>query len=59
VEFSYPPLVPEEGHDGHSLPEEWKYLPFLALPDGAHNYLEGPGIIILQTFQCHILCSDG
>ncbi|XP_038666351.1 late secretory pathway protein AVL9 homolog isoform X5 [Scyliorhinus canicula] len=40
VEFSYPPLVPEEGHDGHSLPEEWKYLPFLALPDGAHNYLE-------------------
>ncbi|XP_059501753.1 late secretory pathway protein AVL9 homolog isoform X2 [Stegostoma tigrinum] len=40
VEFSYPPLVPEEGHDGHSLPEEWKYLPFLALPDGAHNYQE-------------------
>uniref|UniRef100_A0A4W3IXL2 AVL9 homolog (S. cerevisiase) n=1 Tax=Callorhinchus milii TaxID=7868 RepID=A0A4W3IXL2_CALMI len=24
----------------HSLPEEWKYLPFLALPDGAHNYQE-------------------
>uniref|UniRef100_A0A8C0IGI9 AVL9 cell migration associated n=1 Tax=Bubo bubo TaxID=30461 RepID=A0A8C0IGI9_BUBBB len=23
-----------------SLPEEWKYLPFLALPDGAHNYQE-------------------
>eukprot|EP00062_Callorhinchus_milii_P015481 gi/632965774/ref/XP_007899058.1/ PREDICTED: late secretory pathway protein AVL9 homolog [Callorhinchus milii] len=40
VEFSYPPLVPEEGHDSHSLPEEWKYLPFLALPDGAHNYQE-------------------
>lgn len=41
VEFSYPPLKPEEGHDSHSLPEEWKYLPFLALPDGAHNYQEG------------------
>ncbi|XP_059841357.1 late secretory pathway protein AVL9 homolog isoform X1 [Hypanus sabinus] len=40
VEFSYPPLVSEEGHEGHSLPEEWKYLPFLALPDGAHNYQE-------------------
>ncbi|XP_061852451.1 late secretory pathway protein AVL9 homolog isoform X4 [Colius striatus] len=40
VEFSYPPLKPGEGHDSHSLPEEWKYLPFLALPDGAHNYLE-------------------
>ncbi|XP_061442554.1 late secretory pathway protein AVL9 homolog isoform X2 [Rhineura floridana] len=40
VEFSYPPLVPGEGHDSHTLPEEWKYLPFLALPDGAHNYQE-------------------
>ncbi|XP_006124099.2 late secretory pathway protein AVL9 homolog isoform X2 [Pelodiscus sinensis] len=40
VEFSYPPLILGEGHDSHSLPEEWKYLPFLALPDGAHNYQE-------------------
>ncbi|XP_062481485.1 late secretory pathway protein AVL9 homolog isoform X1 [Pezoporus occidentalis] len=40
VEFSYPPLKPAEGHDSQSLPEEWKYLPFLALPDGAHNYQE-------------------
>nr|XP_014346362.1 PREDICTED: late secretory pathway protein AVL9 homolog isoform X2 [Latimeria chalumnae] len=40
VEFSYPPLIPEDGHDSHNLPEEWKYLPFLALPDGAHNYQE-------------------
>nr|XP_020666929.1 late secretory pathway protein AVL9 homolog [Pogona vitticeps]XP_020666930.1 late secretory pathway protein AVL9 homolog [Pogona vitticeps] len=40
VEFSYPPLIPGEGHDSHSLPDEWKYLPFLALPDGAHNYQE-------------------
>ncbi|XP_030302158.1 late secretory pathway protein AVL9 homolog isoform X1 [Calypte anna] len=40
VEFSYPSLKPGEGHDSHSLPEEWKYLPFLALPDGAHNYQE-------------------
>ncbi|XP_068940400.1 late secretory pathway protein AVL9 homolog [Petaurus breviceps papuanus] len=40
VEFSYPPLIAGEGHDSHTLPEEWKYLPFLALPDGAHNYQE-------------------
>ncbi|KAG8442729.1 hypothetical protein GDO86_011506 [Hymenochirus boettgeri] len=40
VEFSYPPLMPGEGHDSHALPEEWKYLPFLALPDGAHNFQE-------------------
>uniref|UniRef100_A0A5F8G7U2 AVL9 cell migration associated n=1 Tax=Monodelphis domestica TaxID=13616 RepID=A0A5F8G7U2_MONDO len=40
VEFSYPPLIAGEGHDSNTLPEEWKYLPFLALPDGAHNYQE-------------------
>ncbi|XP_036982384.2 late secretory pathway protein AVL9 homolog isoform X1 [Artibeus jamaicensis] len=40
VEFSYPPLIAGEGHDSHTVPEEWKYLPFLALPDGAHNYQE-------------------
>ncbi|XP_037692956.1 late secretory pathway protein AVL9 homolog isoform X4 [Choloepus didactylus] len=40
---SYTGLVGEiegDGHDSHTLPEEWKYLPFLALPDGAHNYQE-------------------
>ncbi|XP_036183279.1 late secretory pathway protein AVL9 homolog isoform X5 [Myotis myotis] len=40
VEFSYPPLIPGDGHDSPTIPEEWKYLPFLALPDGAHNYQE-------------------
>lgn len=33
--------MPDEGHDSNVLPEEWRYLPFLALPDGAHNYQEG------------------
>lgn len=41
MEFSYPPLMPAEGHDSPLLPEEWRYLPFLALPDGAHNFQEG------------------
>ncbi|XP_012923754.1 late secretory pathway protein AVL9 homolog isoform X2 [Heterocephalus glaber] len=40
VEFSYPPLIPGDGHASHAVPEEWRYLPFLALPDGAHNYQE-------------------
>lgn len=31
----------DEGHDSNVLPGEWRYLPFLALPDGAHNYQEG------------------
>ncbi|XP_075936879.1 late secretory pathway protein AVL9 homolog isoform X2 [Anarhichas minor] len=32
--------MPDEGHDSNLLPEEWRYLPFLSLPDGAHNYQE-------------------
>lgn len=40
VEFSYPPLVEGDDENSGNLPEEWKCLPFLALPDGAHNYDE-------------------
>ncbi|XP_032802222.1 late secretory pathway protein AVL9 homolog [Petromyzon marinus] len=49
VEFSYPPLLEKEGHDSHSLPEEWKYLPFLALPDGAHNFQEDTVFFLLPA----------
>lgn len=38
--------MPDEGHDSSVLPDEWRYLPFLALPDGAHNYQEGRKTII-------------
>lgn len=38
VEFSYPPLIPDNPVDSNEVPEVWKYLPSLALPDGAHNY---------------------
>nr|XP_032807148.1 late secretory pathway protein AVL9 homolog [Petromyzon marinus] len=38
VEFSHPQIKDDNG--GRSLPEEWQHLPYLALPDGAHNYLE-------------------
>lgn len=37
VEYSFPPLVPESPNE---CPPGWKYLPTLALPDGAHNYNE-------------------
>jgi len=43
VEFSYPPMINNNDDDAAAaveVPEEWKYLPFLALPDGAHNYTE-------------------
>ncbi|XP_062510557.1 late secretory pathway protein AVL9 homolog isoform X2 [Corticium candelabrum] len=34
VEFSYPPIK-------GSLPSSWKYLPYLAIPDGAHRSEQG------------------
>ncbi|KAJ7369780.1 late secretory pathway protein avl9 [Desmophyllum pertusum] len=36
VEFSFPPLL-KHGNSPTTLPSEWRFLPFLALPDGAHN----------------------
>ncbi|KFM60067.1 Late secretory pathway protein AVL9-like protein, partial [Stegodyphus mimosarum] len=38
VEYSYPPLFDGDNGKGSDLPEPWKHLPTLALPDGAHNY---------------------
>ena len=41
VDFSYPPLIEGQPEDSHDVPSEWKHLPFLALPDGAHNFEDG------------------
>jgi len=41
VEYSYPPLIPGRPVHCSECPEQWKQLPSLALPDGAHNYTEG------------------
>ncbi|XP_068437428.1 late secretory pathway protein AVL9 homolog [Clinocottus analis] len=59
VEFSYPPLMPDEGHDSNLLPEEWKYLPFLALPDGAHNYQEDTVYFHLPPLNEDMKCVYG
>uniref|UniRef100_A0A3Q3BHD8 AVL9 homolog (S. cerevisiase) n=1 Tax=Kryptolebias marmoratus TaxID=37003 RepID=A0A3Q3BHD8_KRYMA len=59
VEFSYPPLMPDEGHDSNLLPEEWKYLPFLALPDGAHNYQEDTVYFHLPPLSGDVKCVYG
>jgi len=43
VEFCYPPIktvVLEEKEDEIVLPKQWQTLPYLAMPDGAHNYEE-------------------
>ncbi|KAJ8279929.1 hypothetical protein COCON_G00069950 [Conger conger] len=59
VEFSYPSLLPDESHDSSSLPEEWKYLPFLALPDGAHNYQEDTVYFHLPPLPGGLKCVYG
>lgn len=59
VEFSYPPLMPDEGHDSNLLPEEWKYLPFVALPDGAHNYQEDTVFFHLPPLGGDMKCVYG
>lgn len=46
VEFSYPPLQAADSENAEQqsitnlLPTEWRCLPYLALPDGCHNYDE-------------------
>ncbi|XP_041824737.1 late secretory pathway protein AVL9 homolog [Melanotaenia boesemani] len=59
VEFSYPPLMPDEGHDSNLLPAEWKYLPFLALPDGAHNYQDDTVYFHLPPLSGDMKCVYG
>lgn len=58
VEFSYPPIS-DEGHDSNSLPDQWKYLPFLALPDGAHNYQEDTVYFLLPPLSEDTKCVYG
>lgn len=38
VEYSYPPLIEGNPVDSNQVPDEWKHLPSLGIPDGAHNY---------------------
>ncbi|KAJ8376886.1 hypothetical protein SKAU_G00074660, partial [Synaphobranchus kaupii] len=54
-----PSLLPEESHDSSALPEEWKYLPFLALPDGAHNYQEDTVYFHLPPLHVDLKCVYG
>jgi hypothetical protein len=39
LEYAYPKLSRTDGNDdGLQLPNNWKHLPSLALPDGSHNH---------------------
>ncbi|XP_041367751.1 late secretory pathway protein AVL9 homolog [Gigantopelta aegis] len=52
VEYSYPPLISGNAVDSHDLPKEWKHLPSLSLPDGAHNFEK-------DTVFFHLPARDG
>ncbi|OWF40478.1 late secretory pathway protein AVL9 homolog [Mizuhopecten yessoensis] len=52
VEFSYPPLIAGNEVDSHEVPEVWKHLPSLAIPDGAHNFTQ-------DTIFFHLPSRDG
>ncbi|XP_005106698.1 late secretory pathway protein AVL9 homolog [Aplysia californica] len=47
VEFSYPPLIEGNTVESHEIPEEWKHIPSLALPDGAHNFVKDTVYFVL------------
>ncbi|SAM04076.1 hypothetical protein [Absidia glauca] len=71
VEFCHPPL-PQQQHTNQTclekldLPEDWNFLPFLALPDGAHQKDEDfayfhlppvPGWAVAETTLFGISCN--
>ncbi|TGZ57591.1 hypothetical protein CRM22_009911 [Opisthorchis felineus] len=56
VELAYPPLAcGSDDHvterPPHSLPDKWKHLASLALPDGAHNYLKDVVYFTLPSLE--------
>ena len=58
VEFLYPPLAKHgSSQSTATLPSEWRFLPFLALPDGAHNCEQGTGAkvtcVTMHLFKRH------
>ncbi|XP_068741613.1 late secretory pathway protein AVL9 homolog [Montipora capricornis] len=51
IEFSYPPLGNSKDT---TLPREWQFLPFLALPDGAHNCEQDSSFFHLPSLSTDI-----
>lgn len=52
VEYSYPPLICGGQVHSTETPQEWKNLPSLAIPDGAHNYVK-------DTIYFHLPAREG
>ncbi|VVC24814.1 Hypothetical protein CINCED_3A021565 [Cinara cedri] len=51
VEYAYPPFTEETPGDSTECPSAWKHLPYLALPDGSHNFDEDTAYFHLPSLQ--------
>ncbi|GMR40220.1 hypothetical protein PMAYCL1PPCAC_10415, partial [Pristionchus mayeri] len=51
VEYAFPPLPGPADNGDHGLPTEWKSLPSLALPDGAHNVEQDTTYFLLPSLD--------
>jgi len=57
LEYVYPPFSSKSGGESSSatssltsqLPPEWRHLPYLALPDGCHNFEEDATFFVLPS----------
>lgn len=53
MEYAYPPFVEDASSDSAEpeCPSAWKHLPYLALPDGSHNFDEDTAYFHLPSLQ--------
>ncbi|XP_025425138.1 late secretory pathway protein AVL9 homolog [Sipha flava] len=51
VEYAYPPFTEDTTGDSTECPSVWKHLPYLALPDGSHNFDEDTAYFHLPSLQ--------
>ncbi|KAL9966000.1 hypothetical protein ACROYT_G024005 [Oculina patagonica] len=54
VEFSFPPLLKDGNSQTTTLPSEWRFLPFLALPDGVHNCEQDSSVFHLPSLSTSV-----
>lgn len=51
VEYAYPPFIEDTTGVSTECPAAWKHLPYLALPDGSHNFDEDTAYFHLPSQQ--------
>lgn len=51
MEYAYPPFTEDIPGDSAECPSAWKHLPYLALPDGSHNFDEDTAYFHLPSLH--------